>query len=325
MHIDARTLENDSLIEGDLCIIGAGAAGISLALQWVDTPYKVILLEGGGFNYEPQLQDLYLGKTRGIPYFPLESSRLHFFGGSTGHWAGYCTMFDALDFKKRDWVPHSGWPIGLQDLNEYYPQAHSLLELGDYSYDINYWLAKDASLSSLAFDKEVIWNKVWQFSPPTRFGKKYRDAIVNAPGIHLYTYANVVDMQANENITSIRQVNVKNHAGKQHTVRAKKFVMACCAIQNARLLLASNRQASNGIGNAHDLVGRFFMEHLEVPSAELLLTAARTLKLYELQFFHTKMRAELAISEQQQQQLGILNGTAALSPKSMDENNAPAG
>ena len=113
MHIDARTLENNSVIEGDLCIIGAGAAGISMALQWIGKPYKVILLEGGGLQYEPAMQDMYKGKNTGQPYYPLESTRLHYFGGTTGHWAGYCSVFDALDFKKRDWVPHSGWPINL--------------------------------------------------------------------------------------------------------------------------------------------------------------------------------------------------------------------
>lgn len=315
MHIDARTVENNSLIEGDLCIVGAGAAGISMALQWIGKPYKVILLEGGGFDYEAQMQEMYKGRTTGQPYFTLESSRLHYFGGSTGHWAGYCSTFDAIDFKKRDWVPHSGWPITLADLNEFYPTAHNILELGHYSYDPAYWLQQDPSLKPLELNNSVVWNKIWQFSPPTRFGTKYRDAIVKAPNVHLYTYANVTGIEANENVSSIQQLTVKNLAGKQHTVRAKKVVLACCAIQNARLLLASNKQSPRGLGNNNDLVGRYFMEHLEIPSAELLLPKARTLKFYELQFFHTKMRAELALTEQQQQQLQILNGTAALSPK----------
>lgn len=320
MHTDARTLEDNSLIEGDLCIVGAGAAGISMALQWIGKPYKVILLEGGGFEYEAAMQDLYKGRTTGQPYFTLESSRLHYFGGSTGHWAGYCSTFDPIDFKERSWVPHSGWPITLADLDPYYPTAHNILELGHYSYDPAYWLQQDPSLKALELDNSVVWNKIWQFSPPTRFGTKYRDAIVKAPNIHLYTYANVTGIDANENASSIRELTVKNLAGKQHTVRAKKFVLACCAIQNARLLLASNTQSPKGLGNDHDLVGRYFMEHLEIPSAELHLPVARSLKFYELRFFHTKMRAELALSEQQQQQLQILNGTAALTPK---ESNQP--
>ena len=100
MHIDAKELDNDSLIQGDVCIIGAGAAGISMALDWINTPYQVILLEGGGFEYDEKVQQLYDGSTTGQHYYPLQSSRLHYFGGTTGHWAGFCSTFDPIDFKK---------------------------------------------------------------------------------------------------------------------------------------------------------------------------------------------------------------------------------
>ncbi len=81
MHIDARKLGNNALIEGDICIVGAGAAGISMAMEWKNSPYKIILLEGGGFEYDDKVQDLYEGKTTGQRYFPLRASRLHYFAG----------------------------------------------------------------------------------------------------------------------------------------------------------------------------------------------------------------------------------------------------
>jgi len=314
MHIDARELPNNSLIEGDLCIIGAGAAGISLALEFLNTSNKVILLEGGGFEYESQMQDLYKGKTTGQRYFPLESARLHYFGGTTGHWAGFCSPLDPIDFEKRDWVPLSGWPIKRTDLDPYYARAHKNLDLGPYEYQDSYWMAQNPKIDSLPLDHEVVYNKMWQFSPPTRFGEKYKDTIVKAPNIHLYTYANVTNIDANEHASTIQQVTVKNFAGKTHTVKAKKFVLACCSIQNARLLLASNKQAKYGLGNDNDLVGRHFMEHLEIKSAELWLTKPEALKLYAWESGKTKARAELAISPEKQRELKILNGTASLLP-----------
>ena len=132
MHIDARELPDNSLIEGDICIIGAGAAGISVALEWMNSPYKIILLEGGGFEYDDKVQELYAGKTTGYPYYPLKSSRLHYFGGTTGHWAGFCSTFDSIDFMKRDWVKHSGWHIKREDLNPLYARAHKNIDLGPY-------------------------------------------------------------------------------------------------------------------------------------------------------------------------------------------------
>lgn len=315
MHIDARTVENNSLIEGDLCIVGAGAAGITLALQFINTSVKVVLLEGGGFDYEKELQDLYLGRSIGLPYYTFESSRLHYFGGTTGHWAGYCSEYDEIDFQKRDWIPGSGWPIGHNNLAEYYKKAADILELKT---------AAEPSVleTSLPFDKSIIRDKMWYFSPPVRFGKKYRDVIVSAPNVTLYTYANATEIVTQENVKSVKEVIVKNHAGRQHTVRAKTFVLACCAIQNARLLLASDKQASKGLGNEHDLVGRHFMEHLEMNTADLRLPKASSLDLYRLQFFYTKARAELALTAGKQEELKVLNGTVAIDPDDSTESVA---
>jgi len=314
MHIDAKQIPDNSVIEGDICIIGAGAAGISMALEWINTPYNVILLEGGGFDYEAAMQDLYRGKATGQRYYPLESARLHYFGGTTGHWAGFCSVFEPIDFEKREWVPHSGWPIKRSDLDAFYVRAQKNLDLGPYEYNYEYWRENDPSMVSLPFDPEAVFNKIWQFSPPTRFGEKYKDTIVNAPNIHLYTYANVTDITANEHASAIKQVTVKNLAGKQHTVKAKCFVMACCSIQNARMLLASNKQAPKGLGNDNDNVGRYFMEHLEIKSAEMWFPEPDPLKLYSIEYGKTKWRAELAISAKKQEEYKILNGTASFTP-----------
>jgi len=323
MHIDARNIDNNSVIEGDICIIGSGAAGISMAMDWINTPYRVILLEGGGFEYDPAIQELYDGRTTGQKYYPLKGCRLHYFGGTTGHWAGYCSPFEEIDFKKRDWVPLSGWPITRADLDPYYAKAHPIVELGPYDYSVPFWQKQFPGYKPLPINSDVMWNKMWQFSPPTRFGTKYRDTIVKAKNIHLYTYANVVDITANSSVSAIEQVTVKNLAGKQHTVKAKHFVLACCSIQNARILLASNKQSPKGLGNDSDNVGRHFMEHLEVKSAELWLDKPDPMALYMMNFVSTKARAELAVTAQKQEEYKILNGTTSLTPLEMAKGFPP--
>jgi choline dehydrogenase-like flavoprotein len=320
MHTDARNLDNNSLIEGDICIIGAGAAGISMAMEWNNTPFKVILLEGGGLEYEDRIQELYRGKTTGQKYYPLKSTRLHYFGGTTGHWAGYCSLLDPIDFTKRDWINESGWPINLDDLLPFYKKAQDYLDLGPFEYSEDYWLKIKSSFEKLPFDEKIVWNKVWQFSPPTRFGKKFRDPVFNSKNIYLYTYANAVNIVANEEVTVIKEVVVKNYAGRTHIVRAKKIILACNSIQNPRLLLASNQQAKNGLGNDNDIVGRYFMEHLEMKSAELWLN-----KPYSLNFYthNPEARCELSITAEKQAEYKILNGTASLSKLSMARRMKP--
>ncbi len=312
MHQDARTINQNSIIQGDICIVGAGPAGISMAMDWLNTPYKVILLEGGGFEYDSDVQDLYKGNNTGQRYFPLRSSRLHMFGGTSGHWGGLCAPFDPLDFKVRSWVPHSGWPISLDDLHPYYEKAHTPLDLGPYRYDLQYWRDTYPDMVPLPLNDQVIYPKMWQFSPPTRFNTKYREELELAPNIHLYTYANCTELQSDDYSRHIKQIVVRNHAGKQHRIRAKHYILACGAIQNARLLLASNRLNPKGLGNDKDQVGRYFMEHLEIKSAELWLAQPYSTALYGFRSSVRRPRAELAVREKVQEAHQMLNGTASL-------------
>ncbi|HKW48794.1 MAG TPA: GMC family oxidoreductase, partial [Gemmatimonadaceae bacterium] len=276
----------------------------------------------GGFDYEPRMQDLYRGESVGLPYYPLQAARLHYFGGTTGHWAGFCSLLDPLDFEGRDWVPHSGWPITRTDLEPYYRRAQTVLQLGPNEWSAWEWQRRDPTLVSFPLDSSVAFTKMWQFSAPTRFGNVYRDPIVRAPDVHLYTHANVVEIETNEAGTSVTGLRTRSLGaeGREHRVRAAQYVLACSTIQNARLLLASNRTVRGGVGNGNDLVGRYFMEHLEMPSG-LLATLGRTppsTRMYEWKL-GTKARGELALSAEMQRTHRILNATVSLTPAALNE------
>ena len=198
-------------------------------------------------------------------------------------------------------------------LDPFYARAHEKLQLGPYNYDFHYWKKELPNLNPFPLDGKVIWNKMWQYSL-AQFGSLYTNTITNAKKIHLYTYANVVDIISNDTSTEIKEVIVKNHGGKTHKVKAKHFILACGAIQNARLLLASNSQAPRGLGNDNDIVGRYFMEHIEHKSAELWLAKPFSTNLYSWEYGVTKASAELAITEKAQTENRILNGTVSLFP-----------
>jgi choline dehydrogenase-like flavoprotein len=313
LHTDARTLPNGTTLEGDLCIVGAGASGITIARELSNTNHKVLLLEGGGFDFDPQMQELYRGENVGLPYYPLQAAALHYFGGTTNHWAGFCSTFESIDFEKRDWVPHSGWPITRADLDPFYARAQKVIGLGPYKYDAADWKNGDPDRVPLLAESRVVRTQMWQFRG-TRFGTEYRDEIVNSPNVHLYTHANVVEVEANEPVSVVQSVRIRGFDGKELRARAKRFVLACHTIQNARLLLASNRQAKTGLGNANDLVGRYFMEHFEMPSGELALARPESTKtkLYELDFMKGAPRGELELTPAAQREHRILHGTASV-------------
>ena len=260
MLIDLRDASVPTDLETDVCIAGAGAAGVALARSLVRRGHNVCVLEAGGMDYDQATQDLCAGRIVGMEYYELDHSRLRFFGGTTNIWGGRSVPFNRMDFEKRDWVPHSGWPISLDYLKSYYRIAHDALELGEYDYTHGMW--DKLHLAPIDFDPDEISHQFWRFdTKEERFNSTQVDDLVTAANARIVLHANIVQVQADENARSIRQINASTMEGKQLKVRAKHFVLACGAIENARLLLISSDVEAGGVGNSNDQVGRYFMEH----------------------------------------------------------------
>ena len=262
MFIDSRELTKDTLLEADICIIGGGAAGISMAREFIGTNKKVILLESGGFEYNRDIQALYSGDNTGLPSFDIDVNRLRFFGGTTNHWAGHSRPLDPIDFEKKKWIPHSGWPITRSDLESYYQRAQPILELGGYDYENLGQLTKASGLEALSLDNKRLKTAVYGQSPPTRFGTRYRDVLEKAANIVVYLYANVLELVTTPSSSHLDHLNVYSIGGKEFQVKAGQIVLATGGMENARLLLLSKQFNPHGLGNDNDLVGRFFMDHI---------------------------------------------------------------
>jgi len=266
---DASAIATDTPIEADICIIGGGAAGITVAREFIGTPHKVILLEGGGMEIDAATQDLYRGTNVGRSYYDLDACRLRYFGGSTNHWGGWCHPLSPIDFRKRPWIPHSGWPIDYDDLAPFYGRAGKVVQLPHSRFDEAHLLRTHPDTRAFPFDPAVLHPECYQFSPPTRFGEVYGPALKKAPNISVVLNANVVAIERDPDGSAIRSVRYATLGGKRRAVRAKTFILATGGIENARMLLASN------IGNDHDLVGRFFMDHPEPIGGMVMLIDPR--------------------------------------------------
>ena len=320
MHSDARTLPDGTEIEGDLCIIGAGAAGISIAREFADTKHDVILLEAGGFEPDPEAQSLYEGENTGLPYFPLSGTRLRYFGGTTGHWSGWCSRLDPIDFEERDWVPISGWPFSLEELEPYYRRAHPILDLGTYNYETDHWNEKKDGLSPLPFDKSRVRTKVFKWSAPTRFGDKYKAEITQTKNLTLWTHANVTEIETPTNGLEVTGLQIQCLNGKTHQVNAQNYVLACGGLENPRLLLNSNRENSNGLGNNNGLVGRYFMEHPPHISSGVLSYTGQSEPSYVASRKPGEPFFLLSVKPKFQQKHRMLNYSAFLRPRSVRDS-----
>jgi choline dehydrogenase-like flavoprotein len=274
MFVNANTLPEGGVIETDLCVIGGGAAGITLAQALVGKGREIVLLESGGFEYDEATQELYDGDVLGNPMPALVAQRLRYFGGSTNHWQGFCRPLDEADFQKRSWVPDSGWPFERTALEPYYERAAPILDLPHADFDPAVWQGDLPPLFKMEGLQERLRPVVFQLSPPTRFGEKYRALLKQADDVRVHLYANVVEIETDEAARTVQALRVATLDGRHYRVRARTYVLATGGIENARLLLASNRVAPQGLGNAHDLVGRYFMDHPSAHAATVYFNSA---------------------------------------------------
>ncbi|HTF17938.1 MAG TPA: GMC family oxidoreductase [Chryseolinea sp.] len=268
MFIDSRLLTGSQTVEADICVVGAGPAGLAIAREFNGTAVRVAILEAGSFQFSEEVASLTDGEVVGDPFSPLRDMRHRQFGGMANVWnvqlhpgrvgVRYVPL-DPIDFEQKDWVPHSGWPITFDDLVPYYRRAHAFCQLGEFDYSADPWETDNGRRT--AFLSDDITTGIFKFGPSDIFFMQYRQEMSNSSNVNVYLHANVTGLLANENSTSIDRVQVGCLNGTRFTVKAKTFVLASGALENARLLLASNRQEQAGLGNRHDVVGRYFMDH----------------------------------------------------------------
>lgn len=328
MLIDARTLPADETVETEVCIIGAGPAGVSLARELIGQNFRVCLLESGGLEPNEDVQSLaaedgerFAGEYPGAYYL-----RHREFGGTAHRWGidlgndrrgvRYVPL-DAIDFEKRDGVPYSGWPFSKTHLDPYYDRAQTVCQAGPYTYDPADW--EDENSPQLAFTGDRVTTKMFQFGPRDIFIHDYRRELEQASNMTIYIYATAIELETDEVAKTVTRVRVGSVRGPQFWVKAKQFIVALGGIENARLLLLSDKTQKTGLGNQNDLVGRFFMDHPMVRSGLLFPSNPKifdTMALYDLRRVRgTHIIAKLGLSDEVLRREQLLNINAALFPR----------
>src|SRR5262245_11120811 len=261
MIVDSRQIASGTTVEADLCIVGGGPTGITIAHEFLNQSVRVVLLESGGKAVGEENQALCRGNTTGHYYPPMHVCRRRVLGGSSSYWGGWARPFDELDFEERDWVPYSGWPFTRDDLKTQYERANEIWKLGDYEYEIE---AHNGEARGLLNTNQTGFAATLFRINGIRFGKAYQTELESSDNVDLLLHANVLEIEMDENHTGAPSVQVGTLAGSRFAVTARNFVLAAGGLENPRILLASRRARASGIGNEHDLVGRFFADHLHV-------------------------------------------------------------
>jgi len=328
---DVREFPDGHLFSADVCIVGAGAAGIALALELIDTGIEVLLLESGGERPEASTQALYAGSVADPNlHSPPDRYRERRLGGSTTIWGGRCMPFDEIDFEARDYMPHSGWPFGRDALMPFYPKANRLCEAGDFAYVAGQATAPSGpAMISNFHSGHFSADTLERFSCPTDFGARYAHKLRAAPRLHVLLHANVTALHRSsaaqqrksasleaehDDFETIESATIRTLSGKTFTVKATRFVLATGGLEVTRLLLASRNAEGIGLGNEHDQVGRYYMCHLAGTIGTLQFNgpADAVWHGYDISDEGVYCRRRLALKPDIQKRLGIGNFIARL-------------
>ena len=312
--IDANQLDGNPVVQADLCVVGAGAAGITLASAFEGGPQSVCLLESGSYEPEEAVQSLYELDSVGYPVCENFMARARYFGGTCNLWAGRALKLTQIDLEKRDWVPDSGWRISYAELDRYYGTAAGILKLPSDA------LIRDVIGRRMSpFERALLDNDDLEptlslsAKQPLRFGRAYRGLLKQSRNLDVYLGANVTEIMLNPQGDTVDELKATTLGGKKLTVKARHYALACGGLENARLLLLSRSVQKDGIGNEFDTVGRFFMDHPRNVFGTVLLDGKQSLPLL-LGRPVSEGTAQLGIrlSDSAQRSEGLLNSYVTL-------------
>ena len=324
MELDGKTLTDGATLDADLCVVGAGPAGLALAAQFIDQRCDVILLESGAHWPEPEILALNDGDVSGDDYAGLQKTRHRQIGGSSWMWntgiqkvtgAKYAPL-DPIDMEKRSPIELSGWPLAYEELIKYYERAQSICGLGPFAYDAGPWIRSGHVPFQNAGTQLV--SRVYQLGTRGALLKGVVGPVLGAANLRLFKHATVLRLETNGFQGRVLRAAIASPGGPQWSVRAKHFVLAAGAVENARILLVSGNEPE-GLGNQFGWVGRCFMEH---PRDRSLFLTPRSQATYQNAAFYdshtavdgTMIQGRLALADETVRSEQLLNSSATLLP-----------
>jgi choline dehydrogenase-like flavoprotein len=306
-----QTADQSTLESFPVCIIGAGAAGISMAISLSRQGKRVLLVEGGDWDETPEIVDAYVGKAS-APHPQTTEFRYQRFGGTTHLWGGRCVPLDQHDFEQRAHVPASGWPKGATDISNYYAEALSHCDAGENNFTI----------SSFGANARPIFNEAPQLSPdlneyieryslPTDFGKKFRQELTDSSNAYVLLRTRCICLNVDaDNANEVRSVTL--HDGNQAIdIKVNQVVLAGGGIETTRLMLAS-RQKTPAWSYLDASLGKYYACHYDLIFGALRFTGEKPVFDFQKTSEGVYARRKLQFSAEFQAQNGLLNSAFRL-------------
>lgn len=267
---DAREVTGSEELTTDICIVGAGVAGLTLAHRLSRSGRRVLVLESGGRGVEPDSQEAVDDTSVGYSYYRHPDARARGFGGSSLLWPldeGWrARPLDPIDFETREGIPHSGWPFGPDELAPYWAPAAEVCDLGQPTWSVDDW--ERPVTPRLPLRSGRAGTTMFQLGS-SNFDRLWAP-MQASDNVTVLLHATATELLQGDATDRVDRIRVTNGEGDWFFVRSAQVVLAGGGIDNARLLLNSRSRSQSGLGNGHDLVGRYFMERLSTRSGYLV-------------------------------------------------------
>jgi len=233
----------------DICIVGTGPVGMSLALEFERLGHTVLVLESGTLDQSPGTHAEIADLDR---HAPMEIAAVRALGGTSWTWGGRCVAYDEVDWLDRDFVRDAHWPVTADEIHPWYKSAAGYLLCGSDVFDIPYKRPLTHGLSL---------NFVERWARESRVILEHRARLLASERILLSLSTTVTDLHPSADGDRIESLAVQTPQGPT-TVRAKRFILAMGGVETTRLLLATQRQWPTHFGGLDGPLGRFYMGHI---------------------------------------------------------------
>ena len=293
----------------DICVIGAGTAGLTLVRELLGSGYTVVVLESGGTTVEEETQKLYACTVTGLPHRGYLQGRFRTLGGTSTRWGGQLLPLTALDLDHREWIGAGAWPLSYAELQDYYRRVERLFGVDEDPYEpgaVNRWLC-----AGTGFDTSHFTARYAKWPPFARrnLARLVGKDCAESRAVEVVLHANVTELSLNADGTRVVSVKARTLDGASIDVKAKHVVVATGTLETIRLLLASSGVAVGGIGNHSGHLGKNFQDHLSLRAAELFPRSIRNFEHRFAPFFieGTMRTARLELSANMQRDGKLLS------------------